>query len=62
MPIYDYKCAKCGHRFSQMASIDERKNVSCPQCQSKKVVQLITGCSINTGGCGSGTSAPAGGG
>lgn len=62
MPIYDYKCSKCGHRFSQMAGVEDRKKVSCPECKSKEVKLLITGCSINTGGCGAGTPVPAGGG
>ncbi len=62
MPVYDYKCDKCGHRFSQMVTIEERKNVSCPECRSKEVKQIITGCAINTGGCGSSPPAHAGGG
>lgn len=62
MPIYDYKCNKCGHRFSQMNSIKDRNNASCPKCKSKEVKLVIAGCSVNTGGCGTGTSVPAGGG
>ncbi|MTI84196.1 MAG: zinc ribbon domain-containing protein [Firmicutes bacterium] len=61
MPVYDYQCKQCGQRFSQMVSMENRKNVSCPECKSKEVKQLITGCAINTGGCGS-PSVPAGGG
>lgn len=30
MPIYDYKCKKCGHRFEGKAKIVD-PNPSCPQ-------------------------------
>ena len=32
MPIYDYKCAQCGHRFDLLRSISNRDPVKCPKC------------------------------
>ena len=32
MPIYDYKCARCGHRFDLLRSISSRDEVKCPRC------------------------------
>lgn len=62
MPLYDYKCDQCGHRFTKMNSIKDRKHAVCPQCGSREVKLLISGCAVNVGGCGGGTSMPAAGG
>lgn len=32
MPIYDYKCARCGHRFDLLRSVSARDDVKCPKC------------------------------
>ncbi len=34
MPVYDYKCAKCGHRFELLRSISQRDDAACPRCGS----------------------------
>ncbi|MGB9802748.1 FmdB family zinc ribbon protein [Desulfofundulus sp.] len=58
MPVYDFKCNSCGHKFTVLVGIDERDRVTCPQCQSRDVSQLITGCAVRIkgGSCGIGTS------
>ncbi len=50
MPIYDFKCDRCGHVFSVLTSLQERDKVACPQCQSKEVRQIISACSVRSGG------------
>lgn len=52
MPIYDFKCEKCGHTFSVLTSLQEREKVICPQCQGKEVRQLISACAVRVGGGG----------
>lgn len=32
MPIYDFKCAECGHRFELLTSISRRSQAVCPKC------------------------------
>ena len=32
MPIYDYHCRKCGHRFEQLVKPDESPR--CPACDA----------------------------
>ncbi len=49
MPLYEFKCKKCGNRFEIRTGMNERDKVTCSKCNSKEVEQLITGCSINTG-------------
>ena len=33
MPLYDYKCGKCGHVFEVMQKITEEPLKFCPQCK-----------------------------
>lgn len=39
MPVYDYRCQKCGKTFSIMMSVNEKetKKVKCPDCKSRSV-------------------------
>jgi len=32
MPIYDFKCKNCDHRFESFTSISRRDEVTCPKC------------------------------
>ena len=32
MPVYDYKCLSCGHRFEWLTSISQRAKAACPKC------------------------------
>ncbi len=63
MPIFEYKCEKCGHIFEQFhfgGSAEEAK--SCPKCnapEAKKIISTFAsmfggGSEGGCGGCGSG--------
>ena len=43
MPIYEYQCKKCGHRFEELVlgSAGE-KRVSCPNCAAKRTERLMS--------------------
>ena len=41
MPIYDYRCDECGHRFSAVQSFSEGPIEKCPNC-GKRPRRLIT--------------------
>lgn len=32
MPIYEYECTRCAHRFELKRSFSENNPASCPQC------------------------------
>lgn len=49
MPVFEYKCRKCGHKFEKLVFGQEK--VKCPNCESKDVKKLISG--FNIGGKGS---------
>ena len=55
MPIYEYRCDKCGRKFEKLRRMQEAdRDLECPYCESQKVERLLS--SFATGGCG----APAG--
>jgi putative FmdB family regulatory protein len=48
MPIYDYQCGKCAHRFEQLVKPDETP--SCPACGAAKPERLFPfSASVSTG-------------
>jgi putative FmdB family regulatory protein len=42
MPIYQYRCEKCGKKFERTETISEHEAVrpACPKCGSKNVSQI----------------------
>jgi putative FmdB family regulatory protein len=43
MPIYEYKCRKCGHTFDVLfRSRDEKVAVACPECKSTRTQKLMS--------------------
>ena len=34
MPVYDYTCGKCAHKFEMRRSFTEGATAPCPSCQS----------------------------
>jgi putative FmdB family regulatory protein len=35
MPIYEYECILCQHRFEKRQRFDEEPVATCPECQGK---------------------------
>ena len=33
MPLYNYKCTKCGHEFEGIARYSESATKPCPECE-----------------------------
>jgi len=43
MPLYEYKCKKCGKRFEKVVSISEAdKKPECPHCSGKDTEKLLS--------------------
>jgi len=40
LPLYEYKCAKCGHRFEKIESFDAPEVQKCSKCGGKAERQL----------------------
>ncbi|MGH9682409.1 MAG: FmdB family zinc ribbon protein [Candidatus Acidiferrales bacterium] len=35
MPLYEYKCIKCGHRFEKIENVSAPETRKCPKCGAK---------------------------
>lgn len=44
MPVYEYKCKKCGHRFEELLFHGDEK-VLCPECKGA-VIRLLSPFSV----------------
>lgn len=43
MPIYEFKCRKCGNTFDVLfRSRDEKVAVACPECKSTRTRRLMS--------------------
>lgn len=63
MPLYEYSCAKCGHRFEILQRIGEGADgLACPKCDASEVEKQFSTFASNSdgkavsaaAGCGSG--------
>lgn len=41
MPIYEFRCEECGHRFSKRASWSEKAAIRCPECGGEKLREIF---------------------
>ncbi|MGH9391923.1 MAG: FmdB family zinc ribbon protein, partial [Vicinamibacteria bacterium] len=41
MPIYEYRCTKCGHRFEVIQKVSDASVSKCEKCKGK-VERLIS--------------------
>ncbi|MDA3895894.1 MAG: zinc ribbon domain-containing protein [Desulfobacteraceae bacterium] len=47
MPIYEFECKKCGHKFERLILPSDDKNPECPQCKDTNVQKLMSaGCNV----------------
>lgn len=47
MPIYEYECLACGHRFEVLV-LSNSPAPHCPSCQKEDLKQLISLCSMSS--------------
>ena len=50
MPIFEYKCADCGHEFEELV-FDRDECPPCPECKSEKTGKLMSAVRSRVGGC-----------
>lgn len=52
MPIFEYKCKKCGEVFELL--VRESTKPACPKCGGKRLEKLVSGFSVSATGKGGG--------
>lgn len=64
MPIYEYVCRDCGKEFEELVSAEAQKAPACPHCGCESTEKLMSACSgqVSGGGTGLGAMPPMGGG
>ncbi|MCU0608024.1 MAG: zinc ribbon domain-containing protein [Candidatus Edwardsbacteria bacterium] len=61
MPIYEYQCASCGHRFERLMSSSSVKAPACPRCGKATEKQLSAFAAKAGSACCSGSEHDSGG-
>ncbi|MFQ5905138.1 MAG: FmdB family zinc ribbon protein [bacterium] len=52
MPIYEYECRKCGHRFDRIEGFDSSPRKKCPECAGRAERVLPSGVGFQFKGSG----------
>ena len=55
MPIYEYECQACQHRFEEWQKMSDKPVRVCPKCKARKVEKLISHTSFQLKGGGWGS-------
>ena len=52
MPIYEYRCEKCGHELEAMQKMADAPLSDCPECQEPALKKLISAAGFRLSGGG----------
>lgn len=52
MPIYEYKCKACEHKFDKLQKISDDPLKDCPDCGEPELVKLISAAGFRLKGTG----------
>ena len=52
MPIYEYQCTACGHRFDQLQKMSDAPLTTCVQCNQETLTKLVSAPSFRLSGNG----------
>lgn len=42
MPIYEYQCSKCGHKFEKIQGFNDEPLKKCPECGQNKLEKCLS--------------------
>jgi len=52
MPIYEFECGQCGHRFDRLQKLSDPDPELCPQCGASRVQRRLSAPSFRLAGSG----------
>ena len=52
MPLYEYECEKCGHRFEKIQKFSDPLVTECPECGEDEVEKVISAPAVQFKGSG----------
>lgn len=52
MPIYEYECAGCHHKFDLLQKMSDTRVRKCPKCGQDKVARLVSAAGFQLKGTG----------
>lgn len=52
MPIYEYQCQACGHKFEKLQKISDEPLSDCPACEKTELKKLISAAAFRLKGGG----------
>ena len=52
MPLYEYLCRNCGHRFEQIQRFSDPIQKRCPKCRKLKLEKLLSAPAVQFKGSG----------
>ena len=52
MPIYEYQCEECGHKFEVLQKISDALLTDCPTCKQPRLRKMVTAAAFRLKGGG----------
>ncbi len=52
MPLYEYQCKKCGHRFEEIQKFSDKPLTKCPKCRKGRLEKLLSAPAVQFKGSG----------
>lgn len=52
MPIYEYRCAQCGHQQEFLQKVSDAPHTQCPKCQQPALAKMVTAAGFQLKGSG----------
>ena len=52
MPIYEYQCKECDHKFEKLQKISDEPLKDCPNCHRPSLVKLVSAAGFQLKGTG----------
>lgn len=50
MPLFEFECESCHHRFEELLMISDIKIPECPECHEDQVKKLVSAGAIRANG------------